>query len=103
MTFALHSYLAENYHSVSTRGIDVRPKLVKEISSIATSLGDHFDTLSFETLSIEAFVKGETRTEDNDDESLSILIALHACDTATDDALWAGIRSNTDLIIVAPW
>jgi hypothetical protein len=31
-----------------------------------------------------------------------ILIALHACNTATDDAIFKGISSNTGLIIVAP-
>ena len=34
--------------------------------------------------------------------SCDILIALHACDTATDDAIYKGIRSNAEVIIVSP-
>jgi len=35
-------------------------------------------------------------------ETLNVLIALHACDTATDDALWSGIRQSVDVIVTAP-
>jgi hypothetical protein len=35
-------------------------------------------------------------------ESVDMLIALHACDTATDDAIFKGIRSNAKIIICAP-
>jgi hypothetical protein len=33
---------------------------------------------------------------------LDVLIALHACDTATDDALWSGIARQANVIVVAP-
>eukprot|EP00980_Cylindrotheca_fusiformis_P024709 scaffold12324_cov144-Cylindrotheca_fusiformis.AAC.4 len=103
LTFALHSYLAEHYPSVESKGVDVRPKLVKEISTIAESLGGKFDTLLFEEGTIETFVEenGEASPLTNH-EALRILIALHACDTATDDALWSGICSGADLVVVAP-
>ena len=35
-------------------------------------------------------------------KSLDILIALHACDTATDDALFQGINATASLLIVSP-
>ncbi len=35
-------------------------------------------------------------------ERLDILIALHACDTATDAALAAGVRAGASLIVAAP-
>jgi Methyltransferase domain len=38
----------------------------------------------------------------NATESLHVLIALHACDTATDDAIWSGIARNAHVIVVAP-
>jgi hypothetical protein len=44
----------------------------------------------------------EDKNNKNEDDALKILIALHACDTATDDALWAGIRNGADIIVVAP-
>jgi SAM-dependent methyltransferase len=35
-------------------------------------------------------------------ENCDVLIALHACNTATDDALHAGIRASAELILTAP-
>ena len=35
-------------------------------------------------------------------EKIDILIALHACDTATDDAIFRGITANATLIVCAP-
>ena len=35
-------------------------------------------------------------------EAIDLLIALHACDTATDDAVFKGIKANASLIVVAP-
>ena len=122
LTFSLHSYLCEQYSScnggdpandigaikVSSCGIDVRPKLVKEISDIATSLGGHFNTLTFEEGTIEDIVRqrgvAENKIDDDDVESssLDVLIALHACDTATDDALWSAVCQKVDIIVVAP-
>ena len=51
----------------------------------------------FENLS---FVQGTI--EDYDSAETNILIALHACDTATDDAIHKGISAQADLIVVAP-
>ena len=34
--------------------------------------------------------------------AIDLLIALHACDTATDDALWFGIQQNASVIVTAP-
>jgi SAM-dependent methyltransferase len=105
LTFALHAHLCEKYSQVASKGIDVRPKLVEEISGIAQSLGGDFKTLAFEEGTIEkvaASVDGDSLKDDGNDDSLDILIALHACDTATDDALWAGISRGADLLVVAP-
>lgn len=107
LTFSLHSYLSSTYDAsdVSTVGIDVRPKLVNEMNSIATDLGGPFGTLKFEEGTIEGFVTG-TATNDHQEGdgkgALQVLVALHACDTATDDALWYGIARQVDVIVVAP-
>ena len=128
LTFALHSFLHQKYGTaaaaaalrVQSRGIDERPKLVREIAGIARSLsgsGDgEFEALHFETGTIESFLAESssssssstttTTTTAHEEEpkrnSLDILIALHACDTATDDALWSGIARNASIIVVAP-
>ena len=44
----------------------------------------------------------ENSIEDYKPSKLDVLIALHACDTATDDAILKGIRNNAQLIICAP-
>lgn len=109
LTFSLHSYLSTKYlsvgdtriSSVSTKGIDRRPKLIQEINGIARDLGGHFNSLDF----IEGTIGS---AEDNllqnsiSPDPLDILIALHACDTATDDAIWYGISRNADIIVTAP-
>lgn len=110
LTFALHSYLSKLYGNVSTTGIDVRPKLVAEISGIARKLGDPFDSLKFEEGTIEGVVaqssllaaNQHSESDHGNDSSFDILVALHACDTATDDALYSGIARGADLIVVAP-
>jgi SAM-dependent methyltransferase len=105
LTFALHSYLSDRYDTldVSTVGIDVRPKLVQEISTIARSLGEPFQTLRFEVGTIDRIVATANDHGVNDDDtSLDILVALHACDTATDDAIYSGVARKADVIVVAP-
>ncbi len=104
LTFSLHAYLQEHYKSITTTGIDVRPKLVAEISGIARSLGSDFDSLNFEAGTIEEVVAqaSATRQQVKDEDTLSVLVALHACDTATDDALYSAIAQNSDIIVVAP-
>lgn len=104
LTFSLHAYLQERYGSIATTGIDVRPKLVAEISGIARSLGSTFDTLNFEEGTIEKVVAqaSANRKQETDDDTLNVLVALHACDTATDDALYSAIAQKADVIVVAP-
>ncbi len=93
LTFSLHSHLYSKYENVQSRGIDVRPKLMDEVDGIARELGKDFDGLKFLTGSIDG-------TEINGD--IDVLIALHACDTATDDSLWYGVRKNASIIVSAP-
>jgi SAM-dependent methyltransferase len=100
LTFALHSYLHDKYgEMVRTCGIDVRPKLVKEVSDIARSLGSNFDGLTFQEGTIQG-VLSEPQVEES--SCLKVLIALHACDTATDDALWSGVQGGAHVIVVSP-
>jgi len=95
LTFSLHTYLRETYPAlkVETKGVDIRPQLMNEVNSIARELGQDFDGLQFMTGSIECA---------NINDRVDILIALHACDTATDDAIWFGIKQNSTIIVTAP-
>ena len=71
-------------------GIEARRALVELCTDIAKAGG--FDGLRFVEGQIADIEPGE----------IDILIALHACDTATDDALYKGIAANASIIIAAP-
>eukprot|EP00977_Amphora_coffeiformis_P023915 scaffold14699_cov170-Amphora_coffeaeformis.AAC.12 len=105
LTFALHAHLMQDERKrlVETFGIDVRPKLVKDMNELSKSLD--FKGLSFLQGTIEEYmVAGKEKNEhvEKEDDSLKVWLALHACDTATDDALWSGIVQEADIIVVAP-
>jgi hypothetical protein len=91
LTFALYDYLTNvlNVKSEVT-GVEFRPELVELCNKIAKNTGFH--NLSFEQGTIEKYKNSDS----------NILIALHACDTATDEAIYKGITSQADLIVVAP-
>lgn len=91
LTFALYDFLKNNLKKdPSVFGIELRPKLVEFCNNLSKKCG--FDKLSFIAQDINVF---ET-------ERLDMLIALHACDTATDIAIAKGIKSNAKIIVVAP-
>jgi SAM-dependent methyltransferase len=90
LTFALYDYLvAKMGGEVRVTGIEVRPDLVDLCNTTAKRV-------SFAGLSFEAALAG------NAPRKSDIVIALHACDTATDDAMFQGIHGNSALIITAP-
>lgn len=90
LTFALYDFLMKSGQEAEVTGIELRQSLVERANEIARLAG--FAGLSF--------VSGEIATlpAGNPD----ILIALHACDTATDDAILQGIKANAAMIVVAP-
>lgn len=92
LTFALHDYLSNNLHfNPHTTGVEFRQDLVTSCNQIIASTG--FQNFSFEQGTIESY---------HTSENIDILIALHACDTATDDAIYKGIEHQAKLIVVAP-
>ena len=91
LTFALYDYLTNVLKvNADVTGVEYREDLVKLCNEIATDTG--FDHLHFVQGTIEQY----------DSSGANVLIALHACDTATDDAIYKGISANADLIVVAP-
>lgn len=90
LTFALHQFLRENSLCPVTVGVEKRGSLVDPANAIARQLGDN---------SIR-FIQGEIN--DVDVQPIDILIALHACDTATDDAIYRGIQEECRWIVVSP-
>ncbi|RZF62822.1 class I SAM-dependent methyltransferase [Sphingobacterium corticibacterium] len=92
LTFALYDYLVYTLRKrVSLVGVEYRKDLVELCNQIAAK-SDFKDLL---------FIQGAIEDYEPHDD-LDILIALHACDTATDDAIAKGIKHDADLIVVAP-
>lgn len=91
LTFALYDYLRNVVQlEAKVTGIEYRQDLVDLCSDIATR--SSFNDLKFVQGTIENYEL----------ESIDLLIALHACDTATDDAIIKGIQAGAKLIVVAP-
>lgn len=90
LTFALCDYLHSIGQNPEITGVEYRADLVALCNRIATDA--RFNNLHFSQGSIADF----------DCTGANILIALHACDTATDDAIYKGITADADLIVVAP-
>ncbi len=91
LTFALYDYLTNHLNKTAEiTGVEYRPDLVELCNGFAQK--SNFNNLQFSQGTIQDFhIK-----------NMDILIALHACDTATDDAIKKGIDANAELIIVAP-
>lgn len=91
LTFALYDYLVNKLHrDASVTGIELREELVTKCNDIANAAG--YTQLAFKSGTIENALLSNT----------DILIALHACDTATDEAIFSGIKVNAKVIICAP-
>lgn len=91
LTFAVADYLAsKRAEPAEVVGVEFRPDLVEFCNTAAEETG--VSNLHFEQGSIAEF----------DSAGADALIALHACDTATDDAIAKGIAAGSELIVVAP-
>ena len=123
ITFSLHEYLQNKYlatppntlartkiGNIQTQGID-KSSLTTENNLIVRELGEQFNSL--------AFIEGKIGKKKNNlfdmkhgsnnlcidtanISSLDILVAMHVCDTAMDDAIWFAITRKTDVILLAP-
>ena len=91
LTFAIYDYL-QFVLGIETQvtGVELRENLVNLCTDIAARLG--MDELRFRI--------GDVRS--SPPEAMDALIALHACDTATDLAIHLGIRSGAGIIMCSP-
>jgi hypothetical protein len=88
LTFATAALLGPR---ACVRGIESRHELVELCNRVARET--NFSNLEFITGDIAGTALPAR---------LDVLIALHACDTATDDALARGIAAGASLLVVAP-
>ena len=91
LTFAAHQFLKKAGIPVVVTGIDIRPESRDRNNAIAEKLG------IFETINFKAEEISKTTSEIAD-----VAIALHACDTATDDAIAWAVNGGAKLLLIAP-
>jgi len=99
LTFALQRYLDSQGIEHRVLGLEIRPELVTASNEIAHHLGIE-NSIEFKEMSIDQYRK--MHDSQSGAEEISLLMALHACDTATDEALALGIESGASLIVVSP-
>ncbi|KNY08685.1 SAM-dependent methyltransferase [Achromobacter piechaudii] len=76
-------------------GIETREELVKSSEELAKRLG--FEGMSFLNLSV-----AESITSDRLPATIDVVTALHACNTATDDAIHFALEKKAKYIVVVP-
>lgn len=91
LTFAAHQFLLNSGIPVVVTGIDIRPDSRDRNNLIAQKLG------ITKTINFKAEEISKTTSD-----SADIAIALHACDTATDDAIAWAVNGGTKLLLIAP-
>ncbi|MGN9714416.1 class I SAM-dependent methyltransferase [Acinetobacter variabilis] len=91
LTCALYDYMMQKHGQTPyVTGVELNPKMVEFCQNVAQQSG--FNQLDF--------FQGDVRTYEP--ERLDVMIALHACDVATDFAIHSGIRLNAQIIMCAP-
>ncbi|RYY02995.1 MAG: SAM-dependent methyltransferase [Gammaproteobacteria bacterium] len=91
LTFAVHDYLSAQL-GVKTQvtGVELRQPLVDLCNQTATKLC--LNGIQFEQGDVKHFAA----------KNINVMIALHACDTATDYAIHMGIRTGAEIIMCSP-
>jgi SAM-dependent methyltransferase len=90
LTFAAYRYLSER-GPVEVVGIDVRSQARERNNELAAQLGWSEHLRFEESLIVDAAV-----------DPADIVLSLHACDTATDDALAQAVRWQAPVILASP-
>jgi SAM-dependent methyltransferase len=89
LTFAVGEFLKDKYKQVSILGVDERDESKEHNEKVALKL-------KVEVKFIAA------KIADTPNQAVDIAIALHACDTATDDAIYWAVKNNAKVIMAAP-
>ena len=91
LTFALFDYLSNKLKlNIKMTGVELRSELVSLCTEISEAC--RFKGLKFLSEDINNYESNE----------IDVIIALHACDTATDLAIYKGIKAGAELIVCAP-
>jgi SAM-dependent methyltransferase len=89
LTFAVQEYLNNDTQKVKVLGVDEREESKRHNDQIANSLGADAQFLV-------------AKIADTPAQPVDIAIALHACDTATDDSIAWAVKNSAKVIMLAP-
>ena len=93
--FILYDLLMKQYASGQVVGIEARAELVQKSQALATQL--NFERMGFQHLSVEESITSNTLPA-----RVDIVTALHACNTATDDAIKFGLEKQAKFMVLVP-
>jgi hypothetical protein len=93
--FILYDLFMKQHQTGRVVGIETRAELVEKSKELAAQL--HFDRMDFHHLSVE-----ESMTSPLLPEQVEIVTALHACNTATDDAIRFGLQKQAKFMVLVP-
>jgi hypothetical protein len=93
--FILYDLFFKSLGTGRIYGIETRPELVKKSRELASRLG--FERMSFLNVSAADAAGLETLPA-----QIDVVTALHACDTATDDAIAFGLQKNARFMVLVP-
>ncbi len=93
--FILYDLFMKQHETGRVIGIETREELVKKSKELAEQL--HFDRMDFHHLSVE-----ESMTSPLLPQQVEIVTALHACNTATDDAIRFGLEKHAKFMVLVP-
>ena len=89
LTFAVQEFLKNKFQKVSILGVDER-----------VDSKDHNEKVAVKLKVQSSFIAA--KIADTPNQKVDIAIALHACDTATDDAISWAVKNNAKVIMSAP-
>lgn len=93
--FILYDLLLKQLDVGEVIGIESRLELVAHSRELAAELG--FNRMRFEHLTVEASMAADTIPA-----RVDIVTALHACNTATDDAIQFGLKKHAKYMVLVP-
>ncbi len=93
--FILYDLLLKQLPAGRVIGIESRADLVEKSTVLAEECG--FKRMAFEHLTVAA-----SMTSPNIPDKVDIVTALHACNTATDDAIQFGLKKQAQYMVLVP-
>ena len=90
LTFAMHEWICAQGKQAQVTGVELREDMVNITNGIAVKLGR--EGLRFDEGDVRSYTPAR----------LDVMIALHACDIATDYAIHLGLRAKAAIIMCSP-